>query len=164
GRELTSALAVSSQTDARRSDQPHYASVLARLRPGLPSMPHHVIIPDIVYNGPARSPGLQGGYLGARYDPFVLGADPASATLRIEGSDLPAGVDRERLQGRQALVQQLDDQCRSLDRAGAVGNVDTLYQRAFDLLSLPRARQAFELHQEPAWVRDRYGRHTMGQG
>src|SRR5207248_7149998 len=55
-------------------------------------------------------------------------------------------------------------QCRSLDRAGAVGNVDTLYQRAFDLLSSPRARQAFELHQEPAWVRDRYGRHTMGQG
>jgi hypothetical protein len=164
GRESTTALAVSSQTDARRSDHPHYASVLARLRPGVPSMPHHVIIPDIVYNGPARSPGLHGGYLGARYDPFILGGDPASPTLRVEGTELPAGVDRPRFQGRQSLLQQLDAECRSLDALGAVANVDTFYQRAFNLLTSSATRHAFELHQEPAHVRDQYGRHTMGQG
>jgi hypothetical protein len=164
GREATTALAVSSQTDARRSDHPHYASVLARLRPGLASMPHHVIIPDIVYNGPARSPGLHGGYLGARYDPFILGGDPASANLRVEGTELPAGVDRERFQGRQSLLQQLEAERRSLDNREAVANVDTFYQRAFDLLTSTRTRQAFELHQEPAALRDRYGRHAQGQG
>jgi hypothetical protein len=164
GREATTALAVSAQTDARRSDHPHYASVLARLRPGLPSMPHHVIIPEIVYNGPARSPGLHGGYLGARYDPFILGGDPASGTLRVEGTGLPAGVDRARLRDRQSLLQQLDAQRRILDQSEAVANADTLYQRAFDMLTSPQARQAFELHQEPARLRDQYGRHTMGQG
>src|SRR5262249_23723681 len=101
GREATTALAVSSRTEARRGDPPHYASVLARLRPGVPSMPHHVIIPDVVYNGPARSPGLHGGYLGARYDPFILGGDPAARSFRVEGTDLPAGVDRARFRGRQ---------------------------------------------------------------
>jgi hypothetical protein len=164
GREATTALAVSSQTDARRSDHPHYASVLARLRPGSASMPHHVIIPDIVYNGPARSPGLHGGYLGARYDPFVLGGDPSSGNVRVEGAELPAGVDRERFQGRQSLLQQLEAACRGLDRQGAVANVDTFYQRAFDMLASTRTRQAFELHQEPARLRDRYGPHVMGQG
>jgi hypothetical protein len=164
GRELTTALAVSSQTDARRTDHPHYASVLARLRPGLPSMPHHVIIPDIVYNGAGRAPGLHGGYLGARYDPLVLGGDPASPTLRVEGTELPPGVDRARFRGRQSLLAQLDAECRSLDTVGAVANVDTFYQRAFDLLTSPRTRQAFELHQEPARLRDRYGRHSQGQG
>jgi hypothetical protein len=164
GREATTALAVSSQTDARRSDHPHYASVLARLRPGLPSMPHHVIIPDIVYNGPARSPGLHGGYLGARYDPFLYGGDPASDRHRVEGTDLPAEVDRARFQGRQSLLQELDAQRRGLERSGPAATVDTLYQRAFDLLTSSRTRQAFELHQEPERVRDRYGRHAQGQG
>jgi hypothetical protein len=164
GREATTALAVSSQTDARRSDHPHYASVLARLRPGLPSMPHHVIIPDIVYNGPARSPGLHGGYLGARYDPFILGGDPAAAAFRVEGTGLPADVDRDRFQGRQSLLQQIEEQCRTLEGSDAAGTVDTFYRRAFDLLTSTRTRQAFELHQEPPALRDRYGRHTMGQG
>jgi hypothetical protein len=164
GREATTALAVSAQTDARRSDHPHYASVLARLRPGRAEMPHHVIIPDIVYNGPARSPGLHAGYLGARYDPFILGGDPASASLRVEGTGLPAGVDRARLEGRQSLLHQLETQRRGLDRSAAVANVGTYYRRAFDLVTSPRTRQAFELHQEPGRVRDGYGRHTMGQG
>jgi uncharacterized protein (DUF1501 family) len=164
GREATTALAVSAQTEARRGDHPHYASVLARLRPGVPSMPHHVIVPDVVYNGPARSPGLHGGYLGARYDPFILGADPASAALRVEGTALPTGVDRTRFRGRQSLLRQVDAQCRSLDRNAAVANADVFYRRAFDLLTSSRARQAFELHREPARLRDRYGRHTMGQG
>jgi hypothetical protein len=35
-------------------------------------------------NGPSKSPGLLGGYLGAAYDPFVLGADPADPDFRVE--------------------------------------------------------------------------------
>jgi hypothetical protein len=127
-------------------------------------MPHHVIIPDIVYNGPARSPGLHGGYLGARFDPFVLGGDPAAPNLRVEGTDLPSGVDRSRFQGRQSLLRQLETESRRLDRLGAVANVDTFYQRAFDLLTSTRTRQAFELSQEPPAVRERYGRNSRGQG
>ncbi len=77
GREATDPMAVSNRTNATRTDHPHYASVVARLRPGAASMPHHVIIPNVTNNGPAKSPGLLGGYLGAAYDPFVLGADPS---------------------------------------------------------------------------------------
>src|SRR5262249_31379949 len=71
GREATDPMAVSSTTDARRTDHPHYASVVAGLRPGDRAMPAHVIVPDVVYNGPAKSPGQLAGYLGAAYDPFV---------------------------------------------------------------------------------------------
>jgi hypothetical protein len=164
GRELTDPMAVSAQTNARRTDHPHYASVIARLRPGVASMPHHVIVPDVVYNGPAKSPGLLGGYLGAAYDPFVLGADPSAADYRVEGTDLPGNVDRPRFVSRQTLLQRLDAERRGIDRAAAVGNMDTFYRRAFSLLTSSRARQAFELGGEPARVRERYGRHTMGQG
>ena len=76
GREATDPMAVSNRTNAQRTDHPHYASVLARLRPGSRAMPAHVIIPNVTNNWPAKSPGLMGGYLGAAYDPFILNAEP----------------------------------------------------------------------------------------
>jgi hypothetical protein len=127
-------------------------------------MPHHVVIPDIVRHGQFRSPGLHAGYLGARYDPLILGNDPASGTLRVEGTYLPAGVDRDRFESRRALLQQFDQQRRLLEHTAAVENVAAFYQRAFDILTSPRTRQAFELHREPGRLRDRYGRHSVGQG
>jgi hypothetical protein len=36
-------------------------------------------------------------------------------------------------------------------------------ERAFDLVTGPDARRAFDLDREPASVRDRYGRHPLGQ-
>lgn len=164
GRESTDPMAVSSRTNAQRSDHPHYASVVTRLRPATAGMPHHVIIPDVVYNGPAKSPGQLAGYLGASYDPMVLGADPNSADFRIEGVGLPDNMNAPRLYGRQSLLQAVDERQRQLERGGAMDNMATLYQRAFDMLTSDRAKRAFDINQEPFRIRERYGRHTSGQG
>lgn len=161
GRAATDVLAVSSQTNAKRTDHPHYASVVAKLRPRPTSMPNHVIIPNVTTNGPAKSPGLMGGYLGAAYDPFVLAADPNAANFRIDGMALPTDMDASRMGGRQTLLQQLDHQQRRVDQA--VDTLGVFYQRAFSLLTSPKAKQAFDLSQEAPRVRDRYGRHTQGQ-
>ena len=163
GREATDPMAVSNRTAAKRTDHPHYASVLARLRPGQRSMPNHVIIPDVTNNGPAKSPGLLAGYLGAAYDPFVLGADPNSKDFRVESVALPPDLGQRRVRGRQALLHKLEGQQRFQDRNGNLGAMSTFYQRAFDLLTAAGAKQAFDLSQESASLRDRYGRHTVGQ-
>src|SRR5262249_9408335 len=163
GREATEALAVSNKTAAKRTDHPHYASVVARLRPGAASMPAHVILPDVTNNGPAKSPGLLGGYLGANYDPFVLGADPNAPDFRVASMGLPGDVGPGRFQDRQSLRQQLDGQQRLLEKSGAAETMGVFYQRAFSLLTSPRSKEAFDLGQEPARVRDRYGRHMQGQ-
>jgi hypothetical protein len=164
GREATDPMAVSSTTIARRGDHPHYASVVARLRPGVAAVPGHVIIPDVVYNGPAKSPGQFAGYLGAAYDPFVLGADPSAENFRVEGLGLPADVERPRFTQRQSLLEQLDGRQRRLEEAGGLAAMDASYQKAFALLTSSQAKRAFDLSQEPVKLRDRYGRHTMGQG
>src|SRR5205823_184977 len=148
GRENNDPLAVSSQTHAKRSDHPHYASVVSKLRRDRPSMPDHVIIPDVTTNGPARSPGLHAGYLGAAHDPFVLKADPAAPNFRVEAVGLPADVDGGRLEGRQTLLQQLDGRQRALERSGVVEAMGTLKRRALDLLTSPRAKEAFDLTRE----------------
>jgi hypothetical protein len=163
GREATDPMAVSSTTDARRTDHPHYASVVAGLRPGDRAMPAHVIVPDVVYNGPAKSPGQLAGYLGAAYDPFVVGADPGAPDFHVEGLGLPEEMDGARFGGRQGLLQRLDGRQRRLEKTG-VEALDASYRRAFSLLTSERAKRAFDLGREAPRLRDRYGRHTMGQG
>jgi hypothetical protein len=163
GREATDPMAVSNQTNAKRTDHPHYASVMAKLRPGAPSMPNHVIVPDVTNNGPAKSPGLLAGYLGAAYDPFVLRADPSAKDFRVDSVGLPEEVNGGRFDGRQTLLQQLDRQQRTLEKTGNIEALNTFQQRAVALLTSPRTKQAFDLSQESARLRDRYGRNIQGQ-
>ncbi len=47
--------------------------------------------------------------------------------------------------------------------SAALQTVDTHYQKAFQTLTTKRARQAFEIGQEPVTIRERYGRTRMGQ-
>jgi len=41
--------------------------------------------------------------------------------------------------------------------------MDEFYQRAYTLVTSPVAKKAFDLKEEPAKVRDEYGRHNFGQ-
>jgi hypothetical protein len=163
GREATDPMAISNRTAARRTDHPNYFSTVARLRPPQTSMPFHVIIPNTTNNGPSKSPGLLGGYLGAAYDPFVLGADPSEPDFRVESVVMPDEIDARRFDSRQSLLARLDSQQRTLERGGAVESMHTLYQRAFNMLTSPASKRAFDLGSEPDRVRDRYGRHIQGQ-
>jgi Protein of unknown function (DUF1501) len=163
GREATDPMAISNRTAARRTDHPHFASVAARLRPPQTAMPFHVIIPNTTNNGPSKSPGLLGGYLGAAYDPFVLNADPSDPEFNVDSVRMPPDIDAARFRGRQSLLQRLDEQQRTAERGGAVESMDTLYQRAFTMLTAPASKEAFDLGREPTRVRDRYGRHLQGQ-
>src|SRR5947208_2811960 len=125
GREATDPMAISNRTAAKRTDHPHYASVVAKLRPARADTPNHVIIPQLTNNGPAKSPGLLDGYLGAGYDPFVLGADPSEPDFRVESAGLPAEVSRARFASRQTLLQRLDEQQRQVEKSGGVETLGT---------------------------------------
>lgn len=163
GREATDPMAVSNRTASKRTDHPHYASVLMRVKHQSSSMPGHVIIPDVTNNGPAKSPGLHAGYLGAAYDPFVIGRDPSADDFHIDSVGLPADVGLERFTGRRSLVQQLDSQQRQWENEKIVNSMGVFQQRAFSMLTSPRAKAAFDLKQEAGKTRERYGRNQMGQ-
>jgi hypothetical protein len=156
-------MAISNRTAAKRTDHPHYASVIAKLRPGGAEMPSHVIIPNVTNNGPSKSPGLLAGYLGAGYDPFVLGADPSAADFRVEAAGLPEDVSNQRFDDRRKVLQKLDSEQRRLEQSGQVELLGTFQQRAMQLLTSPKTKAAFDLTQEPGKLRDHYGQHQIGQ-
>ena len=70
-----------------------------------------------------------------------------------------------RVERRRSLRQAVDAAFmqyeRSSDRARSVGR---FYEAAYNVLSSPEARGAFDLSKEPAALRDSYGRNGFGQG
>lgn len=120
-------------------------------------LPHFVSIGG----GPLAGGGEGGGagFLGAAYAPFVVN-DPNTLPLNIE---LPSGVDGERLKRRLGLMDKLEREFAESGAKARVTDHRALYQSAKSMVLSPRLK-AFDLEQEKAAIRDRYGRSNFGQG
>jgi uncharacterized protein (DUF1501 family) len=57
----------------------------------------------------------------------------------------------------------VDSHIGKWDTSGTFDSIDSYYKTALDLMRSPLAKKAFDINQEPAKLRDRYGRTTMGQ-
>jgi hypothetical protein len=140
------------------NDHPHPGAVLAVKRPGRAHLPTAVSLPNAIEEGLHPVPGQQGGFLGARYAPFAIEADPSADDFSVDG----LGETGASSASRHALRRSLDG-IRWLRDDPRVQEMDACQQRAMDLLSTPAAQQAFDLRREPARLRDHYGRHKAGQ-
>lgn len=117
-------------------------------------VPTHVALPRIRYNGPA--------YLGGGLEPFIVTADPNAETFQVPNLALQ-DVTADRFSERRSLLRQFDHRRREIDTHGLMASMDTFDQKAVSLLTGAAARRAFDLNREDPRVRDRYGRHTVGQ-
>jgi hypothetical protein len=144
-------------------DFPHYGAILSRVRPTPHAIAPFVALPWMISTSTNIVPGQNGSFLGRNADPLRL-EQPDSGRLRFLPplADLPDGVDRQRLLGRQNLHEKL----QTNDRLGAnliAGDMGKLYERAFHFIGSPEARIVFDLEREPARVRERYGANVFGQ-
>ena len=134
---------------------PPFGSVVAKLRP-IENLPAFVQIPEIMSNNGHDLPGERAGFLGPGFDPLFSG-DPSAKGYEVSGLSFPDGVTRPRFDHRRALLRSLDATVGHTELPASFDNLDKHYQRAFSLLSTTKARDAFDLHQEPAAIRERYG-------
>lgn len=149
------------------NDLPTYGAVLKRLRPNgrFPFEAVHVNGPALVPETPA--PGQDGGLLGHAFDPLLLG-DVSALPVAVPCLDAQPDLPGLRLDTRRGLKSALEQAQRGMERGphfpdGRHHDMDGAYQQAFNLLSSPRYRQAFDLSAESQATRDRYGRHRPGQ-
>jgi hypothetical protein len=125
-------------------------------------MPAYVGVPSAASIG--LSPGYFGGHmLGAQYDPFQPGGDPNAATYSVQNLNLANGLNMNRLEERRSLVRHFDTVRRELDDRGTTRAMDRFAREAYDFVTGPRARRAFDIGLEDPRLRDRYGRHNWGQ-
>jgi hypothetical protein len=103
------------------------------------------------------------GFLSSSYAPFSLGSDPASEGFGVRDFERPGNVNDERDARRRAMLREVNAHFGRRESADGLDAMDSFYQRAFDLLSSPEARAAFDLKAEPDKMRDTYGRNAAGQ-
>lgn len=158
---------VNSDADAPSGrDTPVIGSVISRLAPTDGSLPSAVTLPWLAYHPAApggQAPGQHGGWLGRKYDPFLVQGDPNAADWAIPELTLPDGLDVARLSDRRRLLQIVDAQARDLATGAEAGKMTSYQQQAFDLIASPDAKTAFDVAAEPEAVRERYGRNIHGQ-
>jgi hypothetical protein len=157
------------QLRALPEDHPHLGSIVARHRGSSGGLPPFVTLPKLFEAPPVDGiwPGQNAGFLGRRYDPFVVQGDKTSAEFTAPGLALSGDVGAERLEDRRALLAQLNRRAQQAHTSGTLGprsQLDGFYQQAFSLLTSARAQAAFDLKRESPATRDRYGRHLFGQG
>lgn len=105
----------------------------------------------------------EAGFLGPGYKPFATGGDPAAERFLVEGIVSPR-LTEERLRARRELLAEADTFGRLL-RARAPDSLaayDKAGEDAYEMI-LGETGKVFDLRQEPEAMRDRYGRHSLGQ-
>ncbi len=125
-------------------------------------------LPGFVSIAPSRAinPAAFGpGFLGPRYAPLVVGERQGRGrqSLKVDDLELPAGIGRARADDRLDLMHSLASEFEATRPGVSPQSHHDAYQRAVRMMRSPAAR-AFELDEEPAAVRDAYGRNPFGQG
>jgi hypothetical protein len=144
----------------KADDSPFMGSLISRFQPGASAMPSYVWLHNMK-TGTNKVPRYNNGLhkIGHEHAPLRIGYEldnPSSETFHVSHFDPPEGVSPVRLDHRFELLRSLEEQERN-DRW------QQFHDRARDLISGPRARNAFDLSQEAESVRDRYGRNPLGQ-
>lgn len=146
------------------NDYPCLGGIVRRLNPERGGFPSAVTLPHRIFNTDGSVwPGQNAGFLGRSADPWLFNCTPASPTFRVDELSLPTEIPIPRLEGRRSLLHEVNRQLDVVSRSPLLGTFDRQSQQALDLLRSPQSRQAFRLEQEPATVRDRYGRTQFGQ-
>lgn len=142
-------------TSQSKSEHPDFGSVASKMRgESGGALPPYVAIPQPFYM-------TRPTYLGLRHSAFAV-RDPSLPDYRPPQVTL-VGRDATLLDDRRRLLGQLDRLRRDLDTRRQLEATDTFRDQAFDMLTNPRAAEAFDLAQEDPALRDRYGRHLWGQ-
>lgn len=145
-----------------RRDFPTLGSIVGYFSP--PSgLPASVTIPRPIGHDGVVYSGTHAGFLGPKYDPIET-QPPAEVNEKAPHNfDLPPGVDEHRLQLRYGLLNTVEGIDRAMQQQKATRGLDSYREQAFRMLTSPEAKRAFRLDDEPAKVRDRYGRNEYGE-
>ncbi|RLS39641.1 MAG: DUF1501 domain-containing protein [Planctomycetota bacterium] len=143
------------------TDWPSLACLAGHALPSRGPLPATVALPEKPGAPEFTRPGQFAGRLGNYHDPFYLLADhPRPEEFSVPSLSLSGELDAGRISSRRSLAASLDSLPRQFDRMGL--GLDEQSRRAYALLASAPARRAFNLHDEPRALKDRYGSTANG--
>lgn len=161
------------------TDPPDIGAICQYLGLGPSDLPGAVCMPCFPGSGQKgyRRRGPYGGFLGRQYDPLFTQCRPTFArepkfndydpVLPLGRPFPPTAADVpemtvSRMSGRRSLMAQIDREFVKNQMSPAVQTMDSVQQKAFQILTSGRTRDAFNLDAEPARMLDAYGRNLVG--
>ena len=128
--------------------KPAFGCVVSKFKANDRQMPSYVSLEYSEGTTPYESPE----YLGAQHRPLHVSGGPGVRNLSLSHPSM-----RPQLDERRTLLESFDVFRRDLDVRRESVSMDAYANRAFDIITSPRARDAFDLSKESARVRERYG-------
>ncbi|MBO0697689.1 MAG: DUF1501 domain-containing protein [Zavarzinella sp.] len=108
--------------------------------------------------------GGTAGYLGQEHNPFEIDANPNVEKFSVRDITPPPGVTATRIARRRGMLETIDGLQRHADaEPGAYEALDQHQKAAFNLITAPETKAAFEIGSEDPKLRDNYGRNPFGQ-
>ena len=145
-------------------EQPNAGCVLGFLRGSRGGMPPHILMPRPIGNTGGNMPhGQTAGFLGKSHDPFVLNAEPDDPDFKVRDLLPPDYISKVRIDRRRKLRDLVDQSVDHLEKNPDARLLDESFQKAYTLMSSTKAREAFDISQEPEKVREAYGYNKFGQ-
>ena len=135
---------------------PGYGPVVTKEKGGPRDLPPFVAIPDT---------NQVAGYLGVEYAPFSTTSVPkAGQPFTVRGITLRNGLTVEEVDKRRDLLKKLDSTFAGFEKqSDLINGLDRFSERAYDIISSPRSRQAFDVSQEKPETAKPFGESPIGQ-
>ncbi|MBG88452.1 MAG: hypothetical protein CMO80_16340 [Verrucomicrobiales bacterium] len=150
-------------------DFPNFGSNVIRLRPPTDPMLPFVMLPRPLQESGVVGKGGSAGFLGKAFDPYTLYPDGDDMDMtkmdkiKVDDLKLRPDVFSHRLERRESLRTEINKAMPDIEKAVEQYSLNEYYSQAMNLIVSGRARNAFDLKQEPERLRDSYGRNTFGQ-
>ncbi len=137
-------------------DYPGYGAVVSKELPAAADMPPFVAIPNTAQSA---------GYLGVRYAALQTNATPAPGQpFNVRGITIGSGLTVTDVERRQRLLRDVDTAFKGHEAdSDLLDGLDKFQEKAYSILSSPRARQAFNLAAEEPRVIEGFGKNPFGQ-
>ncbi|WP_435010177.1 DUF1501 domain-containing protein [Tundrisphaera lichenicola] len=135
---------------------PGYGPVVTKEKGSPRDLPPFVAIPD--------TPQVS-GYLGVEFAPFKTTSVPkAGQPYSVRGITLRNGLTVEEIEKRRNLLRSLDTTFQGFEKdSDLIHGLDRFSERAYEIISSPRSRKAFDVSLEKPEVAAAFGPSAIGQ-
>lgn len=133
---------------------PCHGAVLHHQRRHIQRDVQHAVLPWLFHNV-IDVPCQGGGFLGSKYDPFLIAGDSKKQAFRADSLARSKGLPLARISRRRDLLNLLDTSQTAATNSGT--QLSALYDRAYGLLDSKRLHTALQIDREKDETRRRYG-------
>lgn len=160
---LLSGQSVKRVQQGQPDEQPYLGSFVAKHKPSKRNLVSNAWLIKCVGDPVFCAPNIGiGGYLGSAYAPvFIGGANNHPAMDSFKAPEVYDFVNKEDTDRRKYLLAGLES--GKLDQVASGKDWSNLREKAYEAMTRPEGRQAFDMSREPIKVRERYGMHPLGQ-